>query len=73
MNQAKRTKLHVEEVEEMETDVMEELQLVPEEVVEGEMTGRSQVLETDGFPHILGMILSSLNPDSVKMAAQVSR
>ena len=69
MNQAKNSDM--EEVEKMETDDEEEL--VPGEVVEGDMTSRSQVLETNGFPHILGRILSSLNPDSVKIAARVSR
>ena len=69
MNQAKKARLedelHVEELEEAENHAMEE--------GEGEMTSRSLVLETDGFPHILGRILSFLDPLSVKRASLVSR
>ena len=75
MNQAKKARqedeLHMEELEEAENDAMEEMQEEEEEV--GEMTSRSLVLETDGFPHILGRILSFLDPLSVKRASQVSR
>ena len=70
MNQAKkanRSKLYEEVLEEIETDVVEEVQ------VEEEMTSRYQVLETNKFPHILGKIFSDLNPLQVKEAALVSR
>ena len=75
MNQAKKARqedeLHMEELDEAEDHAMEEMQ--EEEEVEGEMTSRSLVLETDGFPHILGRILSFLDPLSVKRASLVSR
>ena len=75
MNQAKKARLedelHVEELKEAEDHAMEEMQ--EEEEVVGEMTSRSLVLETDRFPHILGRILSFLDPLSVKRASLVSR
>lgn len=58
----------VEEVEDVETNVVEDV-----EVVEDEITSRSQVLDTNRFPDILGRILSHLDPLSVKSAALVSR
>ena len=77
MNQAKKARLedelHVEELEEAEDDAMEEMQEEEEEEEVGEMTSRSLVLETDRFPHILGRILSFLDPLSVKRASLVSR
>ena len=43
------------------------------EKVEGVMPGRYQVLETNSVLHILGRILSYLDPRSVKEASLVSR
>ena len=50
-------------VKDVETDIVEEV----------EKTSMSLVLETNRFPHIIGQILSYLDPLSVKRAAQVSR
>ena len=58
----------VESEKELETETMEEVK--PEEE---EMTSMSKILETNAFPHILGRILSHLDPDDVMEASLVSR
>ena len=65
MNQAKKARLDAE--------YMEGFDLVEPVEAEVMMASRSMVLETDGFPHILGRILALLDPVSVKNAALVSR